>query len=660
MALATDLVVNVGAPLIVASLIWLTGLPRRVFAWLLTKLSTYRLAKALRQGSFDSGTIGRSVQHYVRPMCSLSDPSIEAEPAQALITPRESLFRVLDRFLSQSAEKRKHLLLLADSGMGKTSFLLNYFSAKGPGLLRGGRNIQLISLAQPDCDELIDAIPPDQRRTIDLFLDALDEDQRAFGRVAERVSEIVKKCHQFKSVVITCRSQFFATDDEIPVETGLYKAGPVPANESKTYCFRRLYLSPFDDSQIDEYLKKTYPGLFNIKRRANAREIVKKIPALSVRPMLLAHLPEVIESGVEVHHSVDVYRVMVDAWLVRESSWVPPDRLRSFSEKLAIDLYFNRAKRGHESAMPDEIQALALAWGVDLDPAHLTSRSLLNRTSDGRYKFAHRSIMEFFVAQYLVNCDVEQPVEITDQIAQFITQSLGCWDVGVGNLFAYSRVDLEHVEPEVRLGYETDCNLFVATGEEINVGRLMEARVKKFGARFADVNFASVIIACSEYATSRAAGPPNGVVLRFEPSVWSEAVDAFFTIWHRKAAVLVPLVLDRNSLVGALGVEDVQLLFKNDFVLRGVHTSRGFDSWKLCRRVVLPNIEATRARAISSSLSANPAVSFCQSSGDEAVVVRFFKKYLARVGHLHQYGVLSDEPAPASFDEIMLLPEKNA
>jgi hypothetical protein len=654
MAVANDLIVGISAPLIVALLIWLTGLPRKGFTKVAAYISARRLAHVLRQGPFDSGTIGRAVQYYVRPMCSTSDPSIEAEPAQALITPRESLFKVLDRFLGQSVDRRKHLLLLADSGMGKTSFLLNYFAARGPKVLGGNRNIQLISLAQNDCDQLIDAIPIDHRRSVDLFLDALDEDQHAYGRVRERVAEIVKRCHRFRSVVITCRSQFFASDDEIPVETGLYKAAPVPANESKVYCFRRLYLSPFDDDQIDEYLKRRYPGVLNAKQRSEARRVVKKIPALSVRPMLLAHLPDIMRTDSAIHYPVDVYGAMVDAWLVRESSWVFPDKLRNFSERLAIDLYFNSGKRDGEAALPEEICALAIAWGIDLDPAHLTSRSLLNRTSDGRYKFAHRSIMEFFVANYLIYGDISQPVEITDQIAQFITQRLGCWDVDAGNLFAYSRVDLEHIEPESRLGYDTDCNLFAAAGDGVSVQRLMEVRVSEIGSRFSDLSLSSVIIQCSEVAAWNSASNPVEVVLRFAPSDWSEKMVCNCTMWHENAAVLVKLVLDRKSLFAALDVGDALHLMRNDFILHGRYTEGGLNSWEVRRRVVLPIFEANKA-AITSSLSANPAVSFYQRSNDDAVIVRFFKAYLNRVGPLHSFGILSDIRGPNVEGGMMLL-----
>lgn len=647
------LTVNIVAPLVVLLVVWLFGLPRRAWAKVSALVSSWRLERRLRQGPFDHDTIARSVQFYVRPSCSATDPSCEAEPAQALITPRESLFRVLDRFLRESTSKRKHLLLLADSGMGKTSFLLNYFAASDGGRAARRRSIYLISLASLNCDDLIDAIPEADRRGIDLFLDALDEDQKAYGRVRERVAELIRRCHQFKSVVITCRTQFFTSDDEIPVETGLYKVGPVPANESKAYSFRRLYLSPFDDDQIAEYLKNRYPGLLNVGRRRAAREIVDKIPSLAVRPMLLAHLPDIMDLRSDIEFPVDLYEAMVRAWLVRESTWVAPDILRVFSEKLALDLYFNREGRGAESILPDELAVLAKEWGINLDLGQLTGRSLLNRTSDGRYKFAHRSIMEFFVAEFLVGGDVGAPVEITDQIAQFVTQRLGCWDRDAVGIFAYSRVDLRPVSPERKLGMDTDESLFSSTRTTVNVTRLMTASVSAIGSSAVDMTFADAVISGNETATRTDAGAPQEVTLRFHPQPMGEVIVCRACLWFEKSVLLCSFSMRRRDLFLCMDVASDDELLAHDFILKGRYTANGLDRWSLQRRVQM-SVAGSDASALP-SLSSNPAVAFCDSS-PEITQISYIREYLDGVGDAATFGILSPVPAfEARLEEGVIL-----
>jgi len=66
-------------------------------------------------------SIQRSTRYYIQPDCSSVDPADEAD-LRGLVTSREDLFSVVDRFLTRESSHR-HLILLADSGMGKSSFV---------------------------------------------------------------------------------------------------------------------------------------------------------------------------------------------------------------------------------------------------------------------------------------------------------------------------------------------------------------------------------------------------------------------------------------------------------------------------------------------------------------------------------------------------------
>jgi hypothetical protein len=76
-----------------------------------------------------------------------------------------------------------------------------------------------------------------------------------------------------------------------------------------------------------------------------------------------------------------MYETVVEKWCARESGFVPPDKLRDFSECLAEEMFLSRGERRMERK--------------------LRGRSLLNRDAAGHYKFSHRSILEYlFVKRF--------------------------------------------------------------------------------------------------------------------------------------------------------------------------------------------------------------------------------------------------------------------
>ena len=115
-------------------------------------------------------------------------------------------------------------MLLADSGTGKTSFVLNYYSHNARRPKRKRHNLALVPLGSNDADELIqNSVAPED--TV-IFLDALDEDVKAIEDHHGRIIELMEMCRNFKRVIVTCRTQFFPKDEEIPVETGIARLGP--------------------------------------------------------------------------------------------------------------------------------------------------------------------------------------------------------------------------------------------------------------------------------------------------------------------------------------------------------------------------------------------------------------------------------------------------
>jgi hypothetical protein len=391
----------------------------RTIPWLRERANQRVLQSRLGLEAYSDQQLRRAFRHYVSPKCQQIDPAGHEE-SRALGLVQEPLFDAMARELERTGEVR-YLILLADSGMGKTSAVLNFCARHLRGPARSKYKVRVVHLGSPDSDDLI-ASTEDKANTV-LFLDALDEDTRAIENHSARLDTLLAASRRFRALVITCRTQFFARDEEIPRETGVIKSGPRSAGEGAEYLFHKLYLSPFSDHQVREYLHKRYP-VWQRRDRARAFAIVEQIPHLSARPMLLAHVDDLLRTNRTFQFTVEVYSEMVNAWIQRESGFIrDPASLLTFSKRLAADLYLNRENRGAERIRREDIGALAVEWGIDLDKWALTGRSLLNRDSEGFYKFAHRSILEYlFVARFLDGDDSCAEVEWTDQMLRFLAE----------------------------------------------------------------------------------------------------------------------------------------------------------------------------------------------------------------------------------------------
>ena len=333
--------------------------------------------------------ISAATRYYVKPDCQNIDPA-GAEDFRHQVTAREPLFGAIDR-IATNPGKYKFVIFLADSGMGKTSFFLNYYAEHQRRWWKPRRyDVALVPLNRPEGDQWIGEIENPENTV--LCLDALDEDRKAIEDHRGRILELVKLTKGFRAVVITCRSQFFPTDEEIPVETGLLKIAVRAAGEEAEYLFRKFYLSPFTDDQVESYLRRRF-SWYQHRERRRAREIAAKIGDLVARPMLLAHIEDLVGSDLDYEYAFQIYEEMVNSWLQREKGYVKDtEALREFSELVAVNLLLNQKQRGWERIPGSELQPLAEAYQIPLQGWQLRGRSLLNKDADGNCKFAHRSV----------------------------------------------------------------------------------------------------------------------------------------------------------------------------------------------------------------------------------------------------------------------------
>ncbi len=184
-------------------------------------------------------------------------------------------------------------------------------------------------------------------------------------------------------------------------------AGPRRAGVPRELPLYKIFLAPFSREQIEIFIRRNFPffSISNGALRRKARGLVEAIPELSVRPMLLELLPDLVREGRKVSELFELYSFLVDKWVLREKGWIEPEHLLGISTELAIVLLEKQQAGGGDRLSPDELGKIASQHSHPLDEWKLKSRSLLNRDIAGHYKFAHRSVLEFFIVRGIIQGD---------------------------------------------------------------------------------------------------------------------------------------------------------------------------------------------------------------------------------------------------------------
>lgn len=371
-----------------------------------TWLHQQALLKHLAGDYYSPEDIFRATSYYIRPECQSVDHN-EVEDIHHILSVRIDLFQEIDRILDSETTFRR-TILLADSDMGKSSFALNYYAYHHLSWSRSRQfPLVLVPLGVTDADSRIERIEDKSNKVI--ILDALDEDIRAIEDYRTRLHELMELCDPFRHVLITCRTHFFEREDEQARESGLISIHVNSDGDSSEYTFYKLYISPFSDRQVRAYLKQRFPFRERHLRR-KAESLLKKVPQITARPLLLSHINERLDANVTFEHPHEIYADMVDTWLEREKFYVKDkESLRLFVENVAFDLYCKRKERGSERIPKDELELLAIEFGMPLDSWPISSGSLLVRDDEFNYRFIHRTIMEYlFIRRMISNEDAVQ------------------------------------------------------------------------------------------------------------------------------------------------------------------------------------------------------------------------------------------------------------
>lgn len=328
-----------------------------------------------------------STKYYVNTRGQQIDPCEYDEISNAnncKITTELVPFFIKDVFANDF--QNQYFIVLGDSGTGKTTFMIQLFK-KYRKKIRKEHDIEFIPLNLDSCIQEIRKIPNPEN--IILLLDGLDENSDALSDYEKFIGILLKETERFYKVIITCRTQFFPNEKAEPYETGKISF----SLKNKKNVFYKIYISPFGEADIKCFLKKKYPFFFNAKKRKRAEEVVRKSPYLMVRPMLLSYIDDLIQEDTEYEYIFQIYEQLTEKWMDRES--VPNEKLDAFSRRTAVHMY----RKNTIYIKPQDIGDICSQYNIELREIEAKSRSLLNRNGLGDYKFAHKSIYEYFLAR---------------------------------------------------------------------------------------------------------------------------------------------------------------------------------------------------------------------------------------------------------------------
>ena len=367
---------------------------------------------------FDKIKVKNATKFFIPTRFQNISPTKEDEPGISLkhVAKQFLIPKFIDEIFKGKKESDKFYLILADSGMGKTTFLINlymeynsFFNFKSKykiKLFPFGHSETIIRIKEladnhdlaketiillDAFDEYKDLIPPK-------ISDGLTQDER-FRKILDQIFELVK---DFKYVIISSRSQFFP-DEDTPYELN------IPCfNKDGFHTLSKLYLSPFDDNEIELFLRKKYGIIkfWNAGKKRRAKQIFSKSQYLMARPMLLSYIDFLVDDNKKDYStSFEIYETLVARWIEREAKKRKHNHelrnkfksdLLIFSQLAAEKIY----ESGDYSQGISEIEAKTLCkdHGLNLEGYEITGQSLLTRDAASNWKFAHKSIYEFFLA----------------------------------------------------------------------------------------------------------------------------------------------------------------------------------------------------------------------------------------------------------------------
>ena len=296
-------------------------------------------------------------------------------------------------FTRESKEPHDVYIIFGDTGTGKTAALVHLFDDYVTQYKQGEHpypNIKFFSLRDTTLETISNL--PDKENTI-LLLDALDEtpaaqDPTLFLQFQEGLQALF---HGFARVVITCRPQLFSDQESESAATHT----KIRTSTGWLQC-TELFLAPFDNWQINQYLNQVFPLYKNYKKRRTARKIVKKHAYIAIRPLVLTYIKDIVETKRDINTALDLYDIIIEKTLQRDLEKIYPfpteEQIKQWwgiTSDVAGYMY-RKNKYFITNQELDTIPSVA-------QDQQFKQRSMLTRTGD-EFHFPHKSFYEYFMA----------------------------------------------------------------------------------------------------------------------------------------------------------------------------------------------------------------------------------------------------------------------
>ena len=338
--------------------------------------------------------------------------------------------------------KRKLLAVLGDYGIGKTSFCYK-FACDMTGSEYVPVVVDLKTVKAEGWREVIQkevrSRAGDSTQSPMIILDGFDELSLTFDKetVLKENENLSKTTQEYKKVILTIRTQFFRNGREEWEILAREPARPLRGPASLPYPerFERIYVSPFGNDEIKDYLNLALGKKKALDFWDNIIEKVFDIKDLAKRPILLDLITKYSEDISKIRSVVTpakVYETVTECWRKREGERAP-ENIMLFMEELAYrmftrqesQLYFDTLREAIDSYFDGKTREKLELSLANLD-YQIRNCTLLSRNEDeGYYAFGHQSFMEYFVARKIsreIPKNRAQEINITDETALFVSE----------------------------------------------------------------------------------------------------------------------------------------------------------------------------------------------------------------------------------------------